>query len=152
MMNRNRFTNTPRDQLPQVICEGQGRTHQEFKDDCDINLIIAKAEAGIPIDHISLNPPMYGDFSNVDDFLEQKIRIKQANDAFTALPAWIRAKFNHDPSELLGFLMDSANDDEAIELGLKADPNQEEQPAPARTVPEPVEEGVVETPPEVTEE
>ena len=35
-----------------------------------------------------------------------------------ALPAKIRARFDHDPNALLQFLNDPINRDEAIEIGL----------------------------------
>jgi phage internal scaffolding protein len=44
--------------------------------------------------------------------------IKAADNAFMALPAKIRAKFDHDPNALLNYLQNEENRDEAIQIGL----------------------------------
>ena len=41
-----------------------------------------------------------------------------ADDAFMALPANVRERFNNDPAELVDFISDVANRSEAIDLGL----------------------------------
>jgi phage internal scaffolding protein len=45
-------------------------------------------------------------------------KIKAADEAFMALPAKIRAKFDHDPNALLNYLQNEENRDEAIQIGL----------------------------------
>ena len=41
-----------------------------------------------------------------------------ADDAFMALPAAVRERFNNDPAELVDFVSDVNNRSEAIDLGL----------------------------------
>jgi len=52
------------------------------------------------------------------DFQSVALRVRADEDAFAALPAKIRARFSNRPAELVAFVSDSANYDEAVELGL----------------------------------
>ena len=72
--------------------------------------------------------PRYGDFSTVDDFQAAQNIVIQANEAFLALPAAVRDRMHNSPAELLRFVADADNLEEAIELGLVDKP--EETPAP----------------------
>ncbi len=61
---------------------------------------------------------VFGDFSNVEDYQTMLDRINEAQRKFDALPARIRHYFGNDPAELIAFLDDPENRDEAIKLGL----------------------------------
>lgn len=70
----------------------------------------------------------YGDFIGAPDF-EQALQISNAGKAqFALLPASWRAHFNHDPKEFLAFVMDPANGDKLIEMGLRKPKPPEEKP------------------------
>jgi len=93
------------------------RTKQAFKHEVDINRIMAKYQkTGIlPITNRS---PLYGDFSEIPDFETASNKIIQAQLTFDALPSQLRKKFNNNPNELIQFVQDESNKDEALKLGL----------------------------------
>jgi phage internal scaffolding protein len=98
-------------------CQDPSLAQQHMKDECDINIIVERfgVTGQIPVTPIE---PSYGDFSGVSDYHDALNRIKAADEAFMALPAKVRAKFDHDPNALLQFLQNDDNRDEAIEIGL----------------------------------
>jgi phage internal scaffolding protein len=98
-------------------CQDPSLAQQHMKDECDINVIVERfgVTGKIPVNAIE---PSYGDFSGVSDYHDALNRIKASDAAFMALPAKIRAKFDHDPNALLQFLQNEENRDEAIQIGL----------------------------------
>lgn len=98
-------------------CEDKSLAQQHMKDECDINVIVERfgVTGSVPVAPIE---PSYGDFSGVGDYHTALNKIKAADSAFMALPAKIRARFDHDPNALLNFLNNEQNRDEAIQLGL----------------------------------
>lgn len=98
-------------------CEDKSLAQQHMKDECDINVIVERfgVTGQIPVTPIQ---PSYGDFSGVGDYHTALNKVRAADEAFMALPAKIRAKFDHDPNALLQFLQSEDNRNEAIELGL----------------------------------
>lgn len=98
-------------------CKDPSLAQQHMKDECDINVIVERfgVTGQLPVKAIE---PSYGDFSGVTDYHTALNKIKAAEAEFMALPAKLRAKFDHDPNALLNFLENEANRDEAIELGL----------------------------------
>ena len=100
------------------------RTKSEFASECDINNIVARVAKGALMPSGS-RTPLFGDFSEVADFTTAQTLIAQANAEFEQLPSDIREKFGNDVSELMDFLDDETNLDEAIELGLAPKPESE---------------------------
>ncbi len=100
-----------------LVCEDPSLAQQHMRDECDINVIVERfgVTGQLPVRAIE---PSYGDFSGVSDYHTAMNKIKAADEAFMALPAKLRAKFDHDPNALLNFLENEANRDEAIQLGL----------------------------------
>jgi phage internal scaffolding protein len=92
---------------------------QEFKDECDINNIVASYFDGDMPTHLSTLQAGYGDFTKIQDYAQAQNLIKDAQNAFNAYPAEIRKRFNNDPGEMIKFLEDNKNNKEAVELGLK---------------------------------
>lgn len=109
--------------------DSEVRTKQSFADETNINTIMLKWNRTGSIEHMNKRQGQYGDFSDAPDYHETFLRIQDANLAFDALPSEVRKRMHNDPGELMDFLADPENRDEAIELGL-IDP-----PAPA---PDPV--------------
>ncbi len=109
-----RFKRGPRVQL---TCVGPGRTRQSMRDECDINLIMAKyAKSGF-IDHLSRHGESYGFASGVS-FHDAMNVVTKADSMFADLPAEARTRFHGDPAEFLDFVQDESNFDEMVELGL----------------------------------
>lgn len=96
---------------------GDSVTKQSFKDECDVNRIVARAQKTgfMPSGE---RQPQYGDFSNVPDYRESLDIVMKADASFAALPAEVRKYFDNDPAAYMDFLSDEKNRDEAIKLGL----------------------------------
>lgn len=105
-----------------------GRTVQADRDDADINKIVARFHKTGQL------PPsreeLFGDISEIGDFADALMRVQRGKELFMEYPAHIRERFQNDPAQLISFLDDESNLDEAVELGLV-----QKAPAPE---PEPV--------------
>jgi hypothetical protein len=60
----------------------------------------------------------YGDFTGIGSYQDALNRVISADAAFMDLPSAIRARFGNDPQQLLNFVQDDANYDEAVKIGL----------------------------------
>lgn len=100
---------------------GESPTDQSFKDDADINVIMARAERGQMPDPMVIGNRV-GDYLDVydapRDYLEARLIVSDAEARFSELPAKVRSRFANDPFELLSFIADPANRKEAEDLGL----------------------------------
>lgn len=94
-------------------------TDQSQAKECDVNNIMKKYLKTGQITHLSSKQAIYADISQIPDLLEATIKVKEASEAFRALPASLREKLNNDPSQLPSYLSDPKNDEEAISYGLK---------------------------------
>lgn len=98
-------------------------TQQSSKDDADINVIVARAKRGAELP-VNERVPHYGDFSEIPTDLRDALnQLNFAKSLFMTLDPQIRFRFNNDPVEMLDFLADPGNKDEAIELGLVEPPS-----------------------------
>ncbi len=97
-------------------CPEPTRAQQHHREECDINEIMRRfGKTGVmPI--TTLNA-LYGDFESVD-YHTALNQIIASEREFDALPSNIRKRFENDPWELVQFLQNEANYDEAVELGL----------------------------------
>lgn len=93
-------------------------THQEFERECDINQIMKKFDTTGEISHWSRRRGVYGDFSNLGTYEESLTTVMRAQEAFAELSAELRQRFRNDPAELIEFLGDEKNFEEAMKLGL----------------------------------
>ena len=102
---------------------------QEFKDQCDINNIIKQFTLTGQISHISAKAAtgVFMDLPDDTSFESAMNVVAKANEAFDALPAKLRDRFNNDPADFLAFVEDPANKDELIQLGIRQRPP---RPAP----------------------
>lgn len=122
-------------------------TKQSFKDETDINNIMAKYKNTGLIDHISDFKGSYGDFTNVQEYQLSLNQVLAAQESFEQLPSGIRARFNNSPSALMSFLENPTNLDEAVELGLVNRPTPPPEPkAGPRPASEPPEGATPSTP------
>lgn len=92
-------------------------TQPQFAEDADINTIVRRFGVTGELPN-GVAMPRSGDFSDAVDFHQAMNLVRQAEDAFLAVPAETRARFQHDPGALIAFLEDPANREEAISLGL----------------------------------
>lgn len=100
------------------------RTKSEFADEANINNIVKRCMSGAALP-AGNRTPLFGDFTEVADFSSAQILIADAQSQFELLPSETREKFGNNVSELLDFLDDENNQDEAIALGLAPQPTSE---------------------------
>lgn len=101
-------------------------TQQQFKDECDINVLYARyQQTGVfypPFDGHPTNSaaPVFGDFSSDDygDMMAYQNSLVRVREAFEQLPLAVRERFNYNPINMVEFLSDPANTAEAQKLGL----------------------------------
>jgi len=100
----------------------ESRTKQAFKDECDINKIVARYKKQTGIDLAQQFAPFtggeFGDFSDVVDYHTAMDRIIQAEANFEALPAILRKRFGNDPGHFVDFMTNPENADEIVKMGL----------------------------------
>jgi len=92
-------------------------TQQQFANEVNINSIIGRYKTTGVLPERE-GRPVFGDFSNLTDFRTAQGIVAEANQAFQALPAVIRRRFNNDPAEFISFVEDEDNRKEAEKLGL----------------------------------
>lgn len=109
-------------------------TKQSFRDECDINSIMARYEKDGVVDHLARVPAQWGDFTDALDYHSAMSIVVQAEERFAALPASVRKRFGNDPAQMLEFLEDPDNRLEAIELGLVDPPPKAAEPTKVEVV------------------
>lgn len=97
--------------------EGASRTKSEFAEEANINNIVRRANISGVLPQ-GQRQALFGDFSEVQTYEEAQTQISEANESFLHLSAEVRAKFNNNVADLLDFIDDPANKEEAITLGL----------------------------------
>ncbi len=124
-----------RERIPERISFAEtGRTVQSEKDSTDINLIMARFEKGLVVDHVNERQGNYDDVRGAVDY-HTALNIQQrAEEMFMTIPARIRRLFDNDPGVFLAAVDDPARRPELIQLGLfPAEP----LPPATEPVPEP---------------
>jgi len=116
-----------------LLCEEATLTQQHFKDETDINNILRQFNITGLLPQSPLSP-RYGDFTGISDYQSALNAVIAAESEFESLPAQIRARFNNNPEELINFLANNENYDEAAKLGLvNKKPEASVQPAAEST-------------------
>ena len=104
-----------------LACEEPTLTQQHYKDESDINNILRQFNITGLLPESPLSP-RYGDFTGISDYHSALNAVIAAESEFEGLPAQIRARFNNNPEELINFLENDQNYDEAVKLGLVNQP------------------------------
>lgn len=102
-----------------IFAEDEGLTQQHFKAECDINTIVGNyIQTGI-WEHVSDQPPVYGDVTEVPtDLIASYEAVERAEAAFMSLPSEVRKSLDNDPTKLSTWISDPANREVAIRSGL----------------------------------
>ncbi|WNK14298.1 MAG: internal scaffolding protein [Microvirus sp.] len=102
-----------------LLCVEATRAKQSFKEECDINTIVRRfgITGELPV---GVRMPSYGDFTGLSDMHTALNAIAQAREAFDAMPADVRRRFDNDPAKFVDFCDDEQNRPEAVRLGLVA--------------------------------
>jgi phage internal scaffolding protein len=100
-----------------LVCPEPSLAQQQFKEDSDINTIVNRfgLTGELPT---SVRMPTYADFESVMDYHTAMNKVVQAREAFMAMPADVRARFQNDPGQFVEFFNDEGNRAEAQRLGL----------------------------------
>lgn len=110
---------------------GPSLTRQEFKDECDINVLMERYEAtGVP-PPINQGVAQYLDLTAMPaDYMSAMALLQEAEIAFMKLPATVRREFDNDPRQFVDFASDPENLSQMQTWGL-APPTPSSEPAPS---------------------
>lgn len=100
-----------------LSCPQEDGAKQEFKDECDINVLLRRFNVTGQLPQ-GVRMPTYGDFDVVTDFHSAANAIAQARESFELMPAEVRRRFNNDPGEFVDFCSNPVNREQAVKLGL----------------------------------
>lgn len=109
-------------QSPTAITCGPGLTRQSMKDETDINRIVARYRQTGFLSYVNAMTPSYVNISDVNDYRDALEQMRKTDTFFEGLPAKVRARFENNPVVFLDFIVDPANEAEAITLGLAKAP------------------------------
>lgn len=100
-------------------CEDESLAVQSQKEEADINTLLKRfgITGQMPQD---MRMPQYGDFTGISSYQDAMFAVKAAEIEFLKLPGHIRKRFGHDPEQLLAFMAEDKNREEAEKLGLLA--------------------------------
>lgn len=92
-------------------------TKQCFKDEADVNTIMARYLSTGELPVVSDRIPQYLDVTGLD-YQEMQNQVVQANHLFAELPSVLRNRFQNDPGLFIEYCQDESNHDEMRKLGL----------------------------------
>ncbi len=102
-------------------------TEQHLKNDVDINEIVSRFQKTGYLPSPD-SEPQYIDCTEFVDYQDSLDRMNELNDYFKSLPSSLRGRFENNPSNLVDFLADPANRDEAVKLDLLPDLKEPDAP------------------------
>jgi phage internal scaffolding protein len=105
-----------------LVCLDESLAVQSERDESDINTIVKRFGLGVPLPE-GVRMPQYGDFTGVTDYQSALNLVMQADDNFMQFPADVRARFENNPANMIAFLENDSNRDEAAKLGLIVSPS-----------------------------
>lgn len=117
------FTNYSRPPQVGFSSKEPSKTLQQFKDEADINVLIARyAKTGFYYNPLvqgtAKRVPQFEDFSELGDFREQQQRILDVYRMFEGMPSKIREMFGHNPAAFVDFVGDPKNEAQCVKLGI----------------------------------
>lgn len=93
-------------------------TKQCFKEESDINTIMARYQSTGEIPVLNRVAPQYLDVSEGFDFRTMSDKVLEAKDLFMQLPSVLRNRFSNDPALFLEYVQNPQNRSEMVDLGL----------------------------------
>ncbi len=97
--------------------EDEGRTQQQFTDECNVNNIVKRYNDTGIIDRLAKGQRQYGEVS-AKSFREAMVIVAESKSAFEHLTATTRAYFGNDVLNFLDAAQDPERRPEFVELGL----------------------------------
>lgn len=121
-----------------LMCVDETLATQADKEEVDINTLVRRFGIGgeMPQD---VRIPLSADFVERLDYKDALNLIREAEMGFMQMPADVRARFHHDPAELVAFVSDVENAPEARKLGIlvpEPEVRKPEEPMLVRIAPE----------------
>jgi len=98
---------------------GKGLTKQSMRDECDVNLIMAKYVKTGFIDHVASGVPSFVDVSEMSDYRSALEHVREVGEYFDHMPAAVRKRFENDPAMFMAYLESGASDEDLEALGLE---------------------------------
>lgn len=93
-------------------------TKQCFKDESDINTIMARYQSTGEMPVINQVAPQYLDVAEGFDFQAMQNQVLEAQALFQSLPSSLRNRFANDPAQFIEYCGDVRNRSEMADLGL----------------------------------
>lgn len=100
-----------------IDCSKGDRTKQCFKDECDINKMMARYNKS-GVFPMPTSEYKYGDFAAVPDYQSALNIVISAQRSFDSLSLEVRKRFDYDPVQFLQFVNDPVNYQEGVKLGI----------------------------------
>lgn len=104
------------------------RVQQQFLEASDINNIMRKYHQTGMVTHLNHNPGRYADLTKIKNYQDSLQTVINAEAAFMTLSSDVRKRFSNSPQEVINFLQNPNNLDEAVKLGLVKPP----EPKPSK--------------------
>jgi len=92
-------------------------TKQSFKDECDINNVMARYLSTGEMPVLNQQAPQYLDVSGIE-YQSAMEFVAGAQTLFQELPSHVRNRFQNDPGAFLDFCSNEKNREEMAEMGL----------------------------------
>lgn len=115
---RSRWTRGPRNGRSDMPGGGVSKVKQADEDSTNINVIMKKYLMNDVAGMVNPTMPMYGDFTNSEDYFTQRNKQIAAQSAFDDLPSKVRSHVDNDPGKFMDLIQDASRRDELIELGM----------------------------------
>lgn len=96
----------------------ESHVQQAYKEECDVNNIVARFKKTGELPNMVKGNPEYGDYSDPVDYQAAHNILIKAAEQFSGLSAETRKKFDNDPARFLEWAGDSRNKKEMAHLGL----------------------------------
>lgn len=93
-------------------------TKQSFRDECNINNIMAKFAVTGVLPETDETRGYYGDVSSLQDYQTSLNQVLKTQEVFSNLPSKIRTRFDNDPAQFVDFVSNPNNVSEMEALGL----------------------------------
>lgn len=116
--DRLEMSNEKMSELTGLHCGDVSMTKQEFRDECDINVILKGYQKGRAITHLNKYEGRFEDVADAPLFHEAQNIILKAQAMFDDLPSAVRDRFGNDPAQFLEFVHDAKNEQELVDMGL----------------------------------
>lgn len=96
----------------------ESKTQQQFGQQTDINWIMKRYQDTGMISHVNRSQGQYIDVSEIPSYQDSLNMVIKAQTMFQNLPSYLRKRFGNNPQQMLDFMADPQNANEALELGL----------------------------------